>query len=131
MLMTIGKNEISVSIITVLLLVSLFALAEIQNNMTNTIKATVGKEFIITLDGNATTGYQWQLASSIDDSLVKFVSSEYVPDKTGLTGSGGKSIWTFKAVRAGKAQVSFQYVRPWEKDTPPAKQATYIIVIQG
>ena len=103
---------------------------ENQDDMTNTIKATPGEEFVIKLDANPTTGYEWQLVQSIDDSLVKFVNSDYVSDMTSLLGSGGKSVWTFKAVRAGKAQISFKYIRPWEKNTPPVKEATYIVDIK-
>ncbi len=99
-----------------------------QQNDT-TVKTTVGKEFLITLDANATTGYEWQLATPIDDNLIKLVSSEYVPDKTDLVGSGGKSIWTFKAIRIGKAQIFFKYIRSWEKEARPAKEAGYLIDI--
>ena len=102
-------------IILVLLSLSSYAFAETNNDMTNTIKATVGKEFVITLDANATTGYEWQLANPIDDSLIRLVHSEYVPDKTGLVGSGGKSIWTFTTIRAGTIKVYFKYIRPWER----------------
>jgi inhibitor of cysteine peptidase len=101
-----------------------------RNDMVDTIKAAVDKTFVITMDANATTGYEWQLAGSIDDSLIGLVRSEYVPHKTGLVGSGGKSIWTFKAIRAGKAQIAFKYVRPWEKDIPPVKQAMYTVDIR-
>ena len=117
-------------IILVLLSLSSYAFAETNNDMTNTIKATVGKEFVITLDANATTGYEWQLANPIDDSLIRLVHSEYVPDKTGLVGSGGKSIWTFTTIRAGTIKVYFKYIRPWEKNAPPAKEAIYIVGIQ-
>ena len=117
-------------IISVLLSLSSYAFAEAHDDMTNTIKTTAGKEFVITLDANVTTGYEWQLTKPIDDSLIKLVHSEYVPDKTGLVGSGGKSIWTFKAVRSGKTQISFKYIRPWEKDTPPVKEAAYIVAIR-
>lgn len=119
-----------ISIILVLISLSSYAFAATHDDMINTIKTTVGKEFVITLDANATTGYEWQLANPIDNSLIKFVNSEYVPDKTGLVGSGGKSIWTFKAVQAGKAQLPFKYIRPWEKDAPPVKNAVYIVNIQ-
>ena len=118
-------------IILAFLSLSSYAFAEAGYDMTNTIKVTVDKEFVITLDANATTGYAWQLASAIDDSLIKLVHSEYVPDKTGLVGSGGKSIWTFKAIRTGKTKLSFKYIRPWEKDIPPVKQATYMVDIQN
>ena len=118
-------------IISVLLSLSSYAFAETHDDMTNTIKTTAGKEFVITLDANVTTGYEWQLTKPIDDSLIKLVHSEYVPDKTGLVGSGGKSIWTFKAVRSGKTQISFKYIRPWEKNIPPVKEAVYIVDIQN
>ena len=120
-----------IAIILVLLSFSLYTFAEPQDDMTNKIQATVGKEFVITLDANATTGYEWQLANPTDDSLIKLMRSEYVPDKTGLVGSGGKSIWTFKVVRSGKTQISFKYIRPWEKDIPPVKEAVYIVDIQN
>ena len=124
---------VGMKIVIILLFLSLssYAFAETQDDITNTIKTAVGKEFVITLDANATTGYEWQLANPTDDSLIKFMRSEYVPDKTGLVGSGGKSIWTFKAVRSGKTQISFKYIRPWEKDIPPVKEAVYIVDIQN
>lgn len=118
-------------IILLFLFLSSCAFSETQHNMTNTVKTAVGKEFVITMDANATTGYGWQLAKPIDDNLIKLVSSEYVQDKTELVGSGGKSIWTFKAVQAGKAQLFFKYIRPWEKDVTPAKEVTYLVAIQG
>lgn len=118
-----------VIIILVLLFLSSYAFAE-THDMTNSIKAIVGKEFVITLDANATTGYEWQLATPVDDKLISLMSSEYVSDKTGLVGSGGKSVWTFKALQAGKAQISFKYIRSWEKDIPPAKETMYIVNIQ-
>ena len=104
---------------------------EQQADMTNTIKATPGEEFVIKLDTNPTTGYEWQLAKPIDDSKVKLVNSEYVPDNTGLVGSGGKSIWTFKALQVGKVQLSFKYFKSWEKDSTPAKEKSYVVGIQN
>lgn len=117
-------------IILAFLSVSLYAFAEIQDNASHAINAAAGKEFAITLDANATTGYEWQLIDPIDNNLIKLVHSEYIPDKTGLVGSGGKSIWTFKAISAGKAQILFKYIRPWEKDLPPAQEVAYIVNIQ-
>ena len=104
---------------------------EKQDDMTNTIKATPGEEFVIKLDANPTTGYEWQLAKPIDDSKIKLINSEYVPDMTSLVGSGGTSVWTFKALQVGKAQLSFKYFRSWEKDKAPAKEKTYVVGIQN
>ena len=103
---------------------------EQQSTITNTIQATVGKEFVIILDANATTGYEWQFVDPIVKNLINLVSSEYIPNKTALIGSGGKSVWTFKAIQVGKTQISFKYIRAWEKNIPPAKEATYIVNVQ-
>lgn len=115
-------------IILALLFFSSYALAE-TNNMTNTIKATVGKEVVITLEANATTGYQWQLAKPLDESLLKLVSSEYLPDKTELVGVGGKQVWVFQGIKEGKTVVYFKYIRPWEKNIPPEKKASFVAII--
>lgn len=103
---------------------------ERQQDASDTVIAAKGKEFVISMDANVTTGYQWQLERPAEDGLITLVSSKYLPLKTGLVGSGGRSVWTFKAVRPGKARISFKYVRPWEKGIPPIKKAEYIIDIR-
>ena len=115
-------------IILVLLLLSSYTFAE-TNDMTNTIQATIGKEFVITLDANATTGYQWQFAKPLDESILQLIRSEYLPDKTELVGAGGKQVWVFKALNAGKTAISFKYVRSWEKNVPPVKEASFVVII--
>ncbi|MFH1553175.1 MAG: protease inhibitor I42 family protein, partial [Candidatus Omnitrophota bacterium] len=65
-----------------------------------------------------------------DEKVVRLVSSEYKAVESKLIGSGGKETWTFKAVGAGKADILFKYVRPWEKDTPPAKKEAFSIVVK-
>src|SRR5262245_2505749 len=65
-------------------------------------QAKQGEQFTVTLDANPTTGYSWQLDKTYDDTVVKLVGSEYKRGASGMVGSGGKQIWTFKAVGAGK-----------------------------
>jgi predicted secreted protein len=100
------------------------------------VETSVGKEFTIELESNRTTGYGWQLQKPLDESLVKAVKNEYLttPRPAGevpMAGAGGKEVWTFKAVRAGKTAIDFKYVRPWEADKPPAKTASFRVVIKG
>lgn len=123
---------LAIVIIAATILFIIFSGDSAQNydDTASTIKAAVGDEFVITLEGNATTGYEWRLATPIDNTLINLVKSEYIPDNTGLVGSGGRSIWTFKAVKAGNARISFEYIRSWEKDVPPVKEAKYIVNIQ-
>lgn len=87
-----------------------------------------GQTFALTLRSNPTTGYIWQLAEPLNERIIRFTGNEYRSDKTGLMGAGGREIWTFKAVGSGETRINLKYVRPWEKDTAPAKTAQFRIV---
>ncbi|HET6420676.1 MAG TPA: protease inhibitor I42 family protein [Geobacteraceae bacterium] len=94
------------------------------------VKIPAGSEFTLTLESNRTTGYQWQLAKSPDEAVVQFVGNKYEVPDTKLIGAGGKEIWTFKAVGKGKTEIALKYVRPWEKDVPPVKEAVFTVVVE-
>ena len=95
-----------------------------------TIEVQAGHDFTITLEANATTGYRWQFARPLDESAIQLVSSEYLADKTGLAGSGGKQVWVLKALKTGSSSITFRYIRPWEKNMPPEKEELFIIIIK-
>lgn len=94
------------------------------------IKTTVGQEFTITLDSNRTTGYGWQFAGEIDKEKLKIVEIQHQSSKTKRLGAGGKDMWTFRALQKGNASISLEYVRPWEKDVAPAKEATFTVMVE-
>lgn len=118
-------------ILSALVLVTLapFCFAK-EPGQNKSIETQSGQSFTITLEANATTGYQWQFAKPLDESLLKLVGSEYLPDKTELVGVGGKQVWVFQAIKAGKTVVYFKYVRPWEKNNPPEKEELFTITIR-
>jgi predicted secreted protein len=95
-----------------------------------TVDAEPCKDFTITLESNKTTGFGWDIATPIDENVVKFIGCEYIAADTGVVGSGGREMWSFRALRPGKANISFKYIRPWEKDVPPAKNLTFNVVIK-
>lgn len=94
------------------------------------ITAKVGETFDITLDSNPSTGYSWKLSDNLTEGIVKLMNSSYTPPETQRKGGGGKEIWRFKAVAAGKTTITLEYVRPWEKDKPPAKKSIFEVIIQ-
>ncbi len=94
------------------------------------IKVQVGHNITIILKSNPTTGYQWQFANPLDESTLKLISSEYLADKTELVGVGGKQVWRFRALKPGETSISFKYVRPWEKNTPPRNAESYLVIIK-
>ncbi len=94
------------------------------------IETTVGKSFTITLDSNPTTGYKWQIARQMDTGPVELIGSKYIPPETGLTGAPGKEEWHFKAIKEGRATISFDYLRPWEEDELPAQTKSFVVTIR-
>ena len=94
------------------------------------IEVQAGQNFTIVLRTNLTTGYKWQFAKPLDESIVQLISSEYLANKTKLVGVGGKQVWIFKAIKAGQTDISFKYVRHWEKNTPPQNEESYLIIIK-
>ena len=95
-----------------------------------TILATAGENFVITLNSNMTTGYHWELAKPLDKNKIELVSSNYIAPSTKLIGAGGKEVWTFKALKTGKASIFLKYVRPWEKNVAPASEKSFYITIR-
>ena len=80
------------------------------------ISIRIEKEFIIALDSNPTTGYDWE--ESYDESVLKLVDDRYEQDEKaeGLVGAGGTQYFQFKALKAGQTEITFVYKRSWETD---------------
>lgn len=100
-------------------------------DVSGSVTLKVGDTFIIRLESNPTTGYSWALAKPESD-IVEQVSKVYEPSNTSenIVGSGGTEVWTFKAKAKGQIILTFQYIRPWEKDIPPIKEETYSIIVK-
>lgn len=95
-----------------------------------TIQVTVGETFSIVLDSNPTTGYTWQRQDKADDSAVAFTGSRFVAARTGLAGTGGREHMTFKATAPGTEKLTFHYLRPWEKNTKPARTMVFTVTVR-
>ncbi|MFB0558985.1 MAG: protease inhibitor I42 family protein [Dehalococcoidales bacterium] len=84
-----------------------------------TIDIGVNQEFVIALGSNPTTGYSWQ--ESYDESMLELVEKTYKPGpevKQGVVGAGGVEYFRFKPLKAGEAEITLVYKRPWEEPTP-------------
>ena len=101
-----------------------------QRGATGLIEVDVGQEFALVLGSNPSTGYRWQFAEPLDEAVLAFVGSEYRPPEANPIGAGGPEIWTFRAVGRGATTISLKYIRPWETDVPPARTATFPVVVR-
>lgn len=82
------------------------------------VEVSEGTAITITLDSNVTTGFQWQLAGDLDESVLKLEGNEYVglEDVEGsepIAGAGGQEVWTFTAAGPGEANLRLKYAQPW------------------
>ncbi len=89
------------------------------------IEVAPGQHFTLVLDSNVTTGYHWEMISPKESTIIRLVRNKYRKSQTGLIGAGGKEVWLFEATGKGKTAINFRYIRPWEKDVPPAKVVTF------
>ena len=94
------------------------------------VNVTAGLKFAIVLESNRTTGYRWERSASENATVVKLRGAEYREPGTGRAGAGGREVWTFEAVAKGATEISLKYVRPWEKDVPPARSVTFKVNVE-
>jgi len=98
---------------------------------TQVINLNVNQEFIIALQANPTTGYDWQPV--FDAGFIGQDSKTYKQDDSSgqpMVGSGGTDFFTFKALKIGETKIAFTYYRPWETPKPEDKQQVFNIIIK-
>lgn len=97
----------------------------------NSIAVKKGEMFMVDLDGNASTGYLWEM--QVKSGNVTQVSKEYLPLNGGggrmAVGSGNVERTIFIANEAGDVEIEANWRRPWEKSAPPAKTATFKVKV--
>jgi inhibitor of cysteine peptidase len=92
------------------------------------IQIPKGQEFVILLESNQTTGFQW--AVQLDSNFVEFKGKQYITDEAGegMVGVGGQEKFTFIASQTGNTEIILSYSRPWES-VQPEKTLIYNITI--
>jgi inhibitor of cysteine peptidase len=95
------------------------------------VSLKLGAVLEVRLEANHTTGYSWVATPVANPVLMRqgFVRYEE-PASGGKAGVGGVEVWRFKAVKAGKQGLQFEYRRPWEKGAPPAKVVTFSVTVE-
>jgi inhibitor of cysteine peptidase len=94
-----------------------------------TINVKAGRQIVIQLEGNPSTGYAWE-AKDLDTTMIQKVGvTEFSSDNPGLVGTAGTLKLTFKVLKTGKTSLTLIYHRPWEKDVEPLN--TYQVTIIG
>ncbi len=99
---------------------------------TENISLRVGQQWTAILESRAGTGYVWQLGEEMPaDSPVSVTLSGVEHDESNCCGFPVPVTLTITAQKPGAAEVRLVYVRPWEKDSPPANQEVYKVNVSA
>lgn len=93
-----------------------------------TVNLSNDDPFEIELEGNASTGYTWQVMP-FDSSVIKQVGEPEFKANDGRIGSGGMITFKFQTIADGQTDLLLVYHRRWEKNEPPAKKFEMKIVV--
>lgn len=86
---------------------------------------------VVRLPANPSTGYSWQPSFSKPDIFKALGSGTYETAKTGnKVGVPMTVAWKLKAVKSGSLRITFTYIRPWEKNVPPAREVSWPVTIR-
>ena len=94
------------------------------------LEATAGNEFKVIIDSNPSTGYHWEIIGEVDESIVEFISNEYRADEPVMPGSGGVDVWVFKAIAAGKTDITLGYYPPSNDPVEPQQKVTFTVTVK-
>jgi predicted secreted protein len=87
-----------------------------KRNKRHDILVRCGEQFKIELESNSSTGYRWQ-PLSFDQSMLKLVCSEFLPNIKNQVGSAGIQRFNFQASKKGTTSIKLVYKRAWEVST--------------
>jgi predicted secreted protein len=93
------------------------------------VEVSVDDTFTIELEANPSTGYTWELAGPLDDSVVVSLGSDHQAGDGSGVGVPGQQLFSFKAVGQGSTTIALQYVRPWETGVAPANTAMFPVKV--
>lgn len=85
-------------------------------NSGSTINLSTYDPFEIELEGNASTGYTWQIVS-YDSTVIKQVGEKEYKANDDRTGSAGTYTYKFQTIGDGQTTLVLVYKRKWEEHT--------------
>jgi inhibitor of cysteine peptidase len=134
------KNKFSLVTLLILLLVAL-TVATGCSSQQQEVKASIddagrkvqldkGQTLAVTLEGNPTTGYSWEVAEPLDEQVLRQVGEAEFKAESEALGAGGVQILRFEAVNAGQTTLNLVYHRSWEEGVEPLETYSLQIVVR-
>ena len=97
-----------------------------------TLHLKSGDIVTVQLASNPTTGFQWEFGTpALDRKVVSLREDRFISPKGDLCGAPGKRSLSFQAEGPGRTDIRLIYVRPWEKNRPPAEEFSLSFEVEG
>lgn len=94
-----------------------------------TLALRVGEKLMIALEGNPTTGFEWEVDSEPAGGLLQRLEGPAYSSSSSLIGAGGTFYFRYAAVVAGQGELTFVYRRSWET-VPPEKTVSMVVLVR-
>jgi len=88
-----------------------------------------GDTLEVSLPATSGTGYTWQ-PMPIADPLAKPVGDMKFKTDHAMPGASGYQVFRFLVDASGTGTIEMRYIRPWEKNTPPAKVFKLLLIVR-
>lgn len=88
-----------------------------------------GEKLMIALEGNPTTGFEWEVESEPAGGLLQRIEGPAYSSSSSLIGAGGTFYFRYAAVVAGQGELTFVYRRSWET-VPPEKTVSMVVLVR-
>ena len=88
-----------------------------------------GDALEISLPATSGTGYTWQ-AQPAAGAFVKQVGEPAFALDSAMPGASGHQVFHFSIDASGTGTLEIRYLRPWEKDSKPAKVFKIMLIVR-
>src|SRR5277367_4378823 len=88
-----------------------------------------GDALEITLPATSGTGYTWQ-AEPVAGGFVAQVGEPAFALDSAMPGAAGHQVFHFGVHASGTGTLEMHYLRPWEKDSKPAKSFKIMLIVR-
>ncbi len=93
------------------------------------VELNTGDTLVLSLEGNPTTGYVWEVESN-DPAVIKPTGEpEFNPDSSAI-GAGGTYTFRFTAVAKGQDALRLIYHQPYDKNAPETKSCEVTVNVK-
>jgi inhibitor of cysteine peptidase len=94
-----------------------------------TIELNKGDTLVVTLEGNITTGYNWEMLAQ-DPAILQQVGEPEATPESDKLGAPSMIALKFEAVKTGQATLKMVYRRSFEKDVQPLMTFEVTVVVK-